>query len=799
MATKKQILLIVESPAKAKTINKYLGDEYKVVASVGHVRDLPKSSKTAIDIEGGFIPRYVVSTGKEKVIDEISFLASKASEVILATDPDREGEAIAWHVQQAVGLKNPKRVVFHEITESAIKEAIKHPRDIDQNLRKAQEARRVLDRLVGYDLSGLIWKKVRYGLSAGRVQSPALRIIMEREREIRSFNPVQYFVLQADLEGKKNKGLMTLSCVEEPKTLAEAEAILEKAKSQPWKVTSIDQTKAKRSPKPPFITSTLQQTASSRLGFAPSRTMGLAQKLYEAGHITYMRTDSVNLSKQAVSDAVAVIEKSFGKDMAEVRTYASKSKNAQEAHEAIRPTHFATESAGANDDEKKLYRLIRGRTLASQMKDAELLRTKITANITTGGIPDFTVTGSQLQFEGWLKADPDARGEDVELPRVVADEDLTLHDIRNTEKWTEPPNRYTEAGLIKELEKRGIGRPSTYASIIKTIEEREYVQKVNKALVPTDTGDVVSSFLEEYFPTYISDDFTAEMEDKLDDVAFGKADYEKTLKDFYIPFHADVLSKETLAKATNLGEADAKYICPKCKSSMIIKLGRGGKFLSCARYPDCDGALTLEGEEIKGDEPIGHDPKTGLPVFVKVGKYGPYVQLGDKETLEKAIADGIDIGNKPVEEVAPEGTDTNGVGGVADSGAVASVEPEIDPKTGKAKKVKKPRAKKPKKVAIKPRMASIPKGKELSSVTIDDAMVYLSLPKQLGKHPATGKVITANIGRFGPYIVHDGDFRSLKGEDNPYTITYERACAILAEPKKVSTRGRWAKKKVEGK
>lgn len=785
---KKQKLLIVESPAKAKTINKYLGSDYKVVASVGHVRDLPKSNKTAIDIPAGFIPRYVVSPGKDKVIHEISELAKNASEVILATDPDREGEAIAWHIKEATHLKNPKRVVFHEITEEAVKEAMLHPRAIDENLRKAQEARRVLDRLVGYDLSGLIWKKVRYGLSAGRVQSPALRIIMEREREIRAFTPEQYFVIEADLEGKKHPGKITYTCTKEPKTKEEADVIVAKAKAGTWNITEVDQTKAKRSPKPPFITSTLQQTASSRLGYAPSRTMGIAQKLYEAGHITYMRTDSTNLSKVAIAEALSTIEKEFGPGFAEARGYASKSKNAQEAHEAIRPSHVSVISAGANEDEKRLYRLIRARTLASQMKDAELLRTKITANISDSGIPEFTVTGSQVKFEGWLKADPEARGEDVELPAIEKGEAATLHDLRNTEKWTEPPGRYTEAGLIKELEKRGIGRPSTYASIIRTIEEREYVQKINKALVPTDTGDVVSSFLELYFPSYISDDFTAEMEDKLDDVALGKAEYEKTLKDFYGPFQKDVKSKENIEKATNLGEADAKFKCPKCDSSMIIKLGRGGKFLSCATYPDCTGALTLEGEEIKGDEPIGHDPKTKLPIFVKVGKYGPYVQLGDKDTLEKAVAEGIDIGiEKPEEPAAPA---------PADEPAVPT-EPALD-ENGKIIKVKKPRAKKPKKAKapkLKPRMASIPKGKELASVTVEDALVYLSLPKRLGTHPDTGKVITANIGRFGPYIVHDGDFRSLKGADNPYDITYERALEILKEPKKVSTRGRWAKKK----
>ena len=765
---KSKKLLIVESPAKAKTIGKYLGGEYTVVASVGHVRDLPKSNKSAIDIKAGFVPHYVISAGKDKVVNEIKVLAKSASEVILATDPDREGEAIAWHIKEAVGLKNPDRVVFHEITEEAVKNAVLHPRKIDENLRIAQEARRVLDRLVGYDLSGLIWKKVRYGLSAGRVQSPALRIIMEREREIRAFIPEQYFVLKALTKKVKDKQEeILLICSEEPKTKDEADKIVNEGTKGTWNVLDVEESEAKRSPKAPFITSTIQQAASSRLGFSPSRTMGIAQKLYEAGHITYMRTDSTNLSKVAVAEALKVIESTYGKQYVSPRTFASKSKNAQEAHEAIRPSHISVVSAGSNDDERKLYELIRARTLASQMTDARVARTKIIANIKESKIPDFSIVGSRVIFDGWLIADPDARGEDVELPKVVKGDELKLISLSSDEKWTEPPGRYTEAGLVKELEKRGIGRPSTYASIIRTLEEREYVTKTNKSLIPTDTGDVVSSFLEQYFPSYISDSFTAEMEDKLDDIAIGKAEYVKTLSDFYGPFSEDVQSKDKMDKITNLGDADVKYVCPKCGAAMIVKLSRSGKFLSCSTYPECTGALTIDGEEIASETPLGFDPKTKLPIFVKVGKYGPYVQLGDKESLEKAKEAGMDVGVQ------------------------AEDEPVQLTKTGKIKKVK------PK--AIKPRMASIPKGKDITLVTVDEALVYLSLPRRLGTHPETNKVITANVGRFGPYIVHDGDFRSLKGEDNPYTITYERALAILSEPKKVSTRGRWAKKKEEGK
>jgi DNA topoisomerase-1 len=723
-------LLIVESPAKAKTISKYLDGKYKVVASVGHIRDLPKSNKKAIDIEKGFVPHYEISKGKEKVVEEIHELADLATEVLLATDPDREGEAISWHIAQATGLKNPKRVVFHEITEEAVKEAIKHPRKIDMNLKEAQEARRVLDRLVGYDLSGVIWKKVRYGLSAGRVQSPALRIIMEREREIRAFKSHTFWIISANVESLK-KVPFTVVCEDEPTDKKVLEKIVETAekagKEGRWIVKDVKESEVKKSPRPPFITSTLQQSASSRLGFAPSRTMGIAQKLYEQGFITYMRTDSTNLSQQAIGEITKVVEKKFGKEYLDIRKYATKSKNAQEAHEAIRPTHFDNENAGTNDEQKKLYQLIWRRAVSSQMTDAQTIRTKVTANTDKDDLPDFSITGSQIKFAGWLLGDPASRGDDVELPKVLKGEKLKLDAVTTEEKQTEPPGRYSEAGLIKELEKRGIGRPSTYASIIKTIEDRGYVEKVNKALVPTDTGDVVSSFLEENFGEYISDSFTADMEDKLDLIAEGKAEYVKTLKTFYKPFLADVKEKDKMGKVTNMGDAPVDMKCPTCGKSMIIKLGRSGKFLSCSTYPDCEGALTMDGHEIKKDEPIGTDPETGLGVYILVGKYGPYVQLGQRV---------------------------------------------------KGKGSKK---------AVKPRMASIPKEKNLTEVTMADAMKYLSLPRVLGVHPETGENIIANIGRFGPYIALNSkpkpDFRSLKTDD-VYKIELPRALEILKEEKK---------------
>jgi DNA topoisomerase-1 len=619
-------LLIVESPAKAKTISKYLDNKYTVKASVGHIRDLPKSNNKAIDIEGGFIPHYEIVKGKEYVIREIKELAKSAEEVVLATDPDREGEAIAWHIKESVGLKNPKRIVFQEITKEAVQEALKHPREIDEDLRKAQEARRVLDRLVGYDLSGLIWKKVRYGLSAGRVQSPALRILMEREREIRAFVPEDYWVITADTETTEMK-LLTLTCIVEPRDEKEVERILEVGRKGEWKVADVKEAEMRRSPRPPFITSTLQQSASSRLSFSPSKTMSAAQKLYEAGHITYMRTDSPTISKTALGSISSLVKEKYGDKYTAARVYKTKAKSAQEAHEAIRPTNIKKESAGTTLEQKKLYELIWQRTVASQMKDARVLKTKVVVSINDGQVPDFAVVGSQVLFDGWLKADPHARGEDVELPKAVVGEILKLLEMHSGAKQTQPPSRYTEAGLIKELEKRGIGRPSTYATIMKTLSERGYATREGRTLFPTDTGDVVSTFLENNFKKYISDSFTAEVEDELDEIAGGKREYEKTLRDFYTPFVKDIESKEHAEKITTLGNAPDKHTCPKCSSPMHIKLGKAGKFLSCSRFPECPGARTIGGEELQGPKETGETcPKCGIgKLLERDGKYGRFI------------------------------------------------------------------------------------------------------------------------------------------------------------------------------
>ncbi|OGZ17086.1 MAG: DNA topoisomerase I [Candidatus Lloydbacteria bacterium RIFCSPLOWO2_12_FULL_51_9] len=609
-------LFIVESPAKSKTISKYLEGEYKVTSSVGHFRDIPKSSKDAIDIEAGFVPNYQIVPGKERVASELKSLCAKADEVILATDPDREGEAIAWHIAQICNLGNSKpqtlnskqtgkseiqnsklkRIVFHEVTKPAILEALAHPRDIDDNLRKAQEARRVLDRLFGYDLSALIWKKVRYGLSAGRVQSPALRILMERERKIRAFRPKDYWVITAHTE-TKGKNPLVLACTEEPDKEAEAVRIVAEGKKGVWRVKDIEETNVRRAAPAPFTTSTLQQAASNRLGMAPAQTMRAAQGLYEAGHITYMRTDSTVLSATAQKEIASFVVGEYGTEYSTPRVHKTKSKSAQEAHEAVRPTHVGKKTVGGTPEQKRLYDLIWRRAIASQMADAAIARTKIIATTEAGGIPDFAAHGARTEFFGWLKADPDAKSDDVELPKVIKDEPLTLTDISSEKKQTEPPKRYTEAGLIKELEKRGIGRPSTYASIMKTLVDRAYVLRENRTLHPTELGDVVDTFLEENFADYISDSFTSEMEDDLDQIAEGKKDYVKLLKDFYGPFSKYVKEKtKTIGKLTNIGKAPANMRCPKCGSAMVIKLSRAGTFLSCERFPECDGARTMEGE-----------------------------------------------------------------------------------------------------------------------------------------------------------------------------------------------------------
>lgn len=737
-------LVIVESPSKAKTIEKYLGKDYVVKASVGHIRDLPKSNKNAVDVANNFEPTYEISPKKKDVVSELRTLAKDADQILLATDPDREGEAISWHLYEVlvnqgrskIPANKFKRIAFNEVTKDAVAKAVNNPREIDDELVKAQEARRVLDRLFGYDLSGLIWKKVRYGLSAGRVQSPALRILAEREREIQAFIPEDYWVLTAQVQGGNPQSEFELMCSEEPKTLERATDIVATGQTKPWTVQGIAETPHTRKPQAPFKTSTLQQTASSRLGFTPARSMRAAQKLYESGHITYMRTDSITLSTEATAKISAQVKSEFGSEHFQARSFKSKSKNTQEAHEAIRPTDPSVKSAGSDADQKRLYELIRARSLAAMMKPAEQLRTKIIVTF-ANDYPTFTVHGSQLTYPGWLLADPSARRDDVELPNVSSGEELKLLNLVSEAKETQPPRRYSDAGLIKELEKRGIGRPSTYASIIKTIIDRGYVDKEGRSLIPNPTGMVVSGFLEENFNDYISDSFTADLENQLDDIAEGTRSYPEVLKDFYQPFTKSIDSKKDIDKLTDLGPAPAEFPCPECGKDMVMKLGRNGVFMSCANFPDCKGARTETGEEVPDDTVLGIDPETGLEVLLKDGPYGYYVQIGEKDQ-----------------------------------------EYESGDKTIKNKK---------------PRRASVPPDLDLDNIKLDDALHWLVLPRKLGIHPDTGLDIIANIGRFGPYISHNtkpkADFRSLK-EDDPYTITLDRALEILSEPKK----SRWGKK-----
>jgi DNA topoisomerase-1 len=636
-------LFIVESPSKAKTISKYLGSDFVVKSSIGHIRDLPKSNKKAISIEEGFVPHYEITPAKKDVVKELEELGKKAEQVYLATDPDREGEAIAWHLEEACDFKDPERITYHEITKEAILEALKKPRKIDNNLRMAQEARRVLDRLVGYDLSGIIWKKVRYGLSAGRVQSPALRILAEREREIINFIPEAYFVLEGIFEhNKKNKitayskDIWFKENSNEGAPLSNEEGLgervelfkkaVEESKTKIWSVKDKKVSEQARNPRPPFTTSTLQQAASTYLGFAPSRTMRAAQKLYEAGLITYMRTDSTSLSAGAQQVILQYVGKKYGEKFAKANFYKTKSKNAQEAHEAIRPTNPSTEHVNIGKDESILYELIKKRTVASQMTAAVFEKTHI--EIGTNNFQYIlNLDGSRILQKGFLMEDDFGASDDNIIPEMKVGEILDLEKLNIQNKETTPPNRFSEAGLIKELEKRGIGRPSTYASIISTIVEREYVTKENKSLKPTEVGLVVSEFLENNFQKYISDDFTAEMENELDEIAEGKRKYKETLEDFYTPFLKLVKEKEKGDKVTNLGDAPADISCPICQSKMVIKLARNGTFYSCSRYPECTGALTLEGKQLEGPKTLDKIcPKCGKNNLIeRDGKNGKFV------------------------------------------------------------------------------------------------------------------------------------------------------------------------------
>ena len=686
-------LVIVESPAKAKTIAKFLGKDYKVMASMGHVRDLPKS-KLGFDPENNFQPQYLVSTDKRKVISDLKKEITKDTTIYLAADEDREGEAIAWHLIPALKIeKNPiKRIVFHEITKGAILKALENPRDVDQHLVDAQQARRILDRAVGYSLSPLLWKKIRYGLSAGRVQSVAVRIIVDRENEIRAFKPVEFWKIKAEFLNHKLKTELAKVNGKNTKINNEAEAkeIESSINASDFVLTDIEEKESKKNPAPPFTTSTLQQEASRKLGFSVKQTMIVAQQLYEGnisgnipnhtgGLITYMRTDSVNLSNVAIEMAKEVIIKEYGEDYAlgAPRRYKSSAKGAQEAHEAIRPVNLAVKPSDirAHVDAAgfKLYSLIWKRTLATQMATAIMANT--TYKITTGKDKEleFQAKGQRIVFAGFMKAytegsdDPEAALDGTEkiLPTVKKGTELDCEDLNLEQNFTKPPARYTEASLVKKLESEGIGRPSTYAPTISTIQQREYIIKnEEKKLTPTAIGEVVDEFLVEHFPGIVDLGFTAKVEEEFDEIAEGKIEWTQVMEEFYDNFSKTIKDKEE--------NAERKAVKPRI---------------------------------------LGIDPKTGKEITARVGKFGPFVQVGDKEDEEK------------------------------------------------------------------PKFVSIPKGKTVDGITLEEAIALLQLPRDLGVNEGGYKIV-ANIGRFGPYVSCNKKFYSLK-EDDPYTITTERALELM--------------------
>ncbi|NJM73149.1 MAG: type I DNA topoisomerase [Scytonema sp. RU_4_4] len=780
-------LVIVESPTKARTIRNYLPRDYRVEASMGHVRDLPQSAteipanvkgekwaQLGVNVDADFEPLYVVPKDKKKVVTQLKDALKEADELILATDEDREGESISWHLYQLLKPKVPtKRMVFHEITSDAIKKALKNCRNIDEQLVRAQETRRILDRLVGYTLSPLLWKKIAWGLSAGRVQSVAVRLLVNRERQRRAFRQGSYWDLKATLtppDAPKGQSfisqLVTLGGTRlanggdfDPATgkippdskvvllnQEQAEALKERLTGKTWKVTDIEERPVTRKPAPPFTTSTLQQESNRKLRLSARDTMRIAQNLYEQGYITYMRTDSVHLSDQAIAAARDCVEKLYGRDYLspKARQYTTKSKGAQEAHEAIRPagsTFRTPQETGLSGREFQVYDLIWKRTVATQMADSRQTQIIVQLLVEDAG---FRSSGKRIDFPGFLRAyvegsdDPEAALEDQEiiLPNLKVGDSPNCTDLEAVGHETQPPARYTEATLVKTLESEGIGRPSTYASIIGTIIDKGYAQLVSNALIPTFTAFAVTELLEKHFPDVVDPSFTSKMEQTLDDIATGEAAWLPYLKKFYLGDKGlETLVKEqdnqidaNVARTVELENLDAKVRIGKYGAYIEKENGDGvvtasiPKDLTPADL-DPQKVETLLRQKTVGPEQVGRHPETGEPIYVLIGPYGPYVQLGDK-------------------------TDEN----------------------------------------PKPKQASLPKGVTPENVTLEQAVGLLSLPRTLGVHPATGAQIQANLGRFGPYVVHnqsgEKDYRSLKASDNVLTISLERALELLSEPKK---------------
>ncbi len=667
-------LIIVESPTKAKTISKFINSHYRIESCFGHVRDLPKS-ETGIDIENNFQPKYVIPAKARKTISQLKKDAAKADKIILATDEDREGEAIAWHLTEALKINEKKlnRIVFHEITKDAILQALNNPRNIDMKLVNAQQARRILDRLVGYELSPFLWKKVARGLSAGRVQSVAVRLIVEREREIENFNVDEYWsivaLLQtadgrqqtAEFEAKLNKINNKTIDKLEIKDKKHADKILNELKNAKYIIGNVEQKQTKKNPPKPFTTSTMQQTANRWLGFSAKQTMMLAQRLYENGLITYMRTDSLNLSGKFLQDAQQYLAKNLREkySLKIPRKLKTKSKGAQEAHEAIRPTEVMqnpeSKKSSLDNNQYKLYNLIWQRALACQMPEALIDATVIDIDAITAvatrqqercerentgpaSAYQFRATGQILKFDGYLKIYPE-KSKELELPEVEKNEQLDLIKLNPEQHFTKPPARYSDAGLVKELEKHGIGRPSTYAPTIATIEARNYVNRdENKKLAPTDIAFVVIDLLIAHFPRIVDYQFTAQMENDLDNIAKGKTEWQPVIRDFYNPFHANLTNKyNEVNKQDIMPEEKSNEVCDKCGAPMIIKTGRYGKFLACSGFPDCKNIKSLnsdknnspeKNEEIKKLEKKYNNEKCekcGADMAIKNGKFGPFL------------------------------------------------------------------------------------------------------------------------------------------------------------------------------
>ena len=791
-------VVIVESPAKAKTINKYLGADYRVLASYGHVRDL-LAKDGAVDPENGFAMQWQVDDRSKKQIAEIRTALKGADHLLLATDPDREGEAISWHVLEVLaennGLKNidVKRVVFHEITKRAVTDAVANPRDINVELVNAYLARRALDFLVGFTLSPVLWRKLPGAKSAGRVQSVALRLICERESEIEIFRPQEYWTIDAGFTTPGGEPFTArLTQLEGAKldkmgigTEVTATAAVQAIKARDYRIAKIEAKKLRRNPPAPFTTSTLQQEASRKLRFGTSRTMQVAQRLYEGmsldgetvGLITYMRTDSVTLSQEAVQASRQLIEKDFGKQYLPdtPRVYKTKAKNAQEAHEAIRPTDLFRRPAQMrqvlDEDQFRLYELIWKRTVASSMENAVL--DQVAVDITS---PDNQVTlranGSVIAFDGFLKLyredkDDEANGSadesDRRLPAMKEGENPALTGVESEQHFTQPPPRYTEASLVKKMEELGIGRPSTYASIVKVLQDREYVALDKRRFVPDDKGRLVVAFLSSFFPRYVEYDFTAQMEEKLDDISGGRIDWKTVLADFWRDFSAAIDSTKEVTFSQvidvlneSLGphffppkdgqDSNAARACPSCDAGRLnIKIGRFGAFIGCTNYPECryTRQLGLEGQgdgesgadaEGAADLPrtLGADPETGKDISLRKGPYGLYVQLGEEEL-------------PPPEE------------------------PSADGKKKPRKKAKGP----------KPPRASLPRGMPATHVDLEKALALLSLPREVGVNANTGEMIVAGLGRFGPYVKHGTTYVSLKGDDDVLTIGLNRAVELV--------------------